>query len=63
MPKRKKKSDEVEERKSDRSLFDQKCPTCGSWMEEVIKKSKKNKSVEVVTYSCSECGLSYTIQR
>ncbi len=47
--------------KQDHSLFDQKCPTCGSWMESIVRKSTRGK--EVITYSCNECGLNYSVDK
>ncbi|MCK5660928.1 MAG: hypothetical protein KAH86_06170 [Methanosarcinales archaeon] len=38
-----------------RTIFDQKCPTCGTWMDSEIKIKD-----DTITYSCSECGLTYT---
>ncbi|MCK5660195.1 MAG: hypothetical protein KAH86_02475 [Methanosarcinales archaeon] len=35
-----------------RTIFDQKCPTCGTWMDTEMEK-------DTITYSCSECGLTY----
>jgi len=43
-----------------RALSDQKCPTCGSWMRSAVKKSEKGK--DIITYSCPECGLTYSAE-
>ncbi len=43
----------------DRTIFDQKCITCGTWMNTTKEKSKKG--VVIITYSCPECGLSYSV--
>ena len=43
-----------------RALFDHKCSTCGSWMKSETKKSEKG--VDIITYSCPECGLSYSAE-
>ncbi|MBN1133701.1 MAG: hypothetical protein JXA38_02025 [Methanosarcinaceae archaeon] len=43
-----------------RTLFDQKCITCGTWMN--ITESKSKKGAVIITYFCPECGLSYTVE-
>ncbi len=43
----------------DRTIFDQKCITCGTWMNTTKEKSKKG--AVIITYSCPECGLSYSV--
>lgn len=43
-----------------RTVFDQKCVTCGTWMQRSASTTKKG--VKLVTYSCPECGLSYTVE-
>jgi len=43
-----------------RALFDHKCPTCESWMKSETKKSEKG--MDIITYSCPECGLSYSAE-
>ncbi|MCL7411316.1 MAG: hypothetical protein P1P69_01145 [Methanosarcinaceae archaeon] len=43
----------------DRTIFDQKCITCGTWMKITEEKSKKG--AIAITYSCQECGLSYSV--
>ncbi|MBU4075306.1 MAG: hypothetical protein KKI06_01085 [Euryarchaeota archaeon] len=40
------------------SIYDHKCPTCGSWMKSDMKKSEKG--MDIITYSCPECGLTYS---
>lgn len=40
--------------------MDQKCPTCGSWMETSIKTTPGG--MRIVTYNCSECGLNYSVE-
>ncbi|MGP8322081.1 MAG: hypothetical protein ACT6FE_07140 [Methanosarcinaceae archaeon] len=45
--------------KKDRTIFDQKCITCGTWMN--TKEEKSKKGAVIITYSCLECGLSYSI--
>ena len=42
--------------KKNYTIFDQKCITCGTWMNTT---EKKNDDV-VMTYFCPECGLSYS---
>jgi predicted RNA-binding Zn-ribbon protein involved in translation (DUF1610 family) len=46
--------------KSNRTIFDQKCVTCGTWMQRSVNVTKKG--AKLVTYSCPECGLSYTVE-
>ncbi len=43
----------------DRTIFDQKCITCGTWMNTTKEMSKKGAAI--ITYSCPECGLSYSV--
>jgi len=43
----------------DRTLIDQKCITCGTWMKTTEDKTKKG--AVTITYFCPECGLSYTV--
>lgn len=43
----------------DRTIFDQKCITCGEWMETTKENSKKG--AVITTYSCPQCGLSYSV--
>ena len=45
--------------KKDHTIFDQKCITCGRWMKTTEEKSKKG--ALTITYSCPECGLSYSV--
>ena len=45
--------------KKDHTIFDQKCITCGTWMKTTEEKSKKG--AVITTYSCPECGLSYSV--
>jgi predicted RNA-binding Zn-ribbon protein involved in translation (DUF1610 family) len=47
------------EKSSNRTIFDQKCVTCGTWMDRIENKNKN--AAITVTYSCPECGLSYTV--
>ncbi|WP_406655507.1 hypothetical protein V7O62_06880 [Methanolobus sp. ZRKC2] len=44
---------------TDRSIFDQKCITCGTWMQRTVNSNRTG--VRTLTYSCPECGLSYTV--
>ncbi|MBN2110033.1 MAG: hypothetical protein JW705_02960 [Methanosarcinaceae archaeon] len=44
---------------TDRTIFDQKCITCGAWMQRTVNLSKNG--IRTSTYSCPECGLSYTV--
>jgi transcription elongation factor Elf1 len=43
----------------DRTLFDKKCITCGTWMQRSKNISKNG--ARSFTYFCSECGLSYSV--
>ncbi|UGV40352.1 hypothetical protein J7W08_09735 [Methanococcoides orientis] len=52
--------DKGENKKMDRSLFDQKCITCGTWMASTEKKANE---ITTITYSCPECGLTYTVDK
>ncbi|MEA1984566.1 MAG: hypothetical protein U9N13_02825 [Euryarchaeota archaeon] len=42
-----------------RTVFDQKCITCGTWMERTEKRHRGG--LVTVTYFCPECGMSYTV--
>jgi len=42
-----------------RTVFDQKCITCGTWMERTEK--RHGGGLVTVTYFCPECGMSYTV--
>jgi predicted RNA-binding Zn-ribbon protein involved in translation (DUF1610 family) len=44
---------------ADRTIFDQKCITCGTWMQRTVKVGRNG--IGSFTYSCPECGLSYTV--
>ncbi|MEL4306344.1 hypothetical protein [Methanococcoides sp. LMO-2] len=52
--------DRAEKKQTDRSLFDQKCVTCGTWM---VSTENKVNEVTTITYSCPECGLTYTVDK
>ncbi|QLC49153.1 hypothetical protein HWN40_02150 [Methanolobus zinderi] len=44
---------------ADRTIFDQKCITCGTWMQRTVNSSRTG--AKTFSYSCPECGLSYTV--
>lgn len=44
---------------NDRTIFDQKCITCGTWMRRTVSIARSG--TRSFTYSCPECGLSYTV--
>ncbi|HIH44903.1 MAG TPA: hypothetical protein HA257_07490 [Candidatus Methanoperedenaceae archaeon] len=41
-----------------RSIVDQKCPTCGCWMKS--RQVKSERGICTITYSCPDCGLTYS---
>ena len=52
----KKMTSKTKTSKKNYTIFDQKCITCGTWM----NTTENNKDDTVITYFCSECGLSYS---
>ncbi len=42
-----------------RTIFDKKCITCGTWMQRTENLSRTG--ARSFTYFCPECGLSYSV--